>query len=160
MSLKTAMDASSEAVKHLAPGLGTTAVTAVKGIGLGGAIGAFDFVTGVSSQVKNGNGLGTAVFKSGVESVLWATNPVLMGAATFAPAAVQGAQLLKQYRRGKAEERFDRRHNSYGRIGGNYMDTMQAQTMRQAAVQQIQGNKLNARSALGGEARIFSNTIY
>jgi hypothetical protein len=43
-----------------------------------------------------------------------------------------------------------------GIVGGNYMDTQRALTMRQAAVQAIQGSKLNARSALGGEARILA----
>lgn len=37
----------------------------------------------------------------------------------------------------------------------NYQDTEQAYTMRQAAVQAIQGSHLNARSALGGEARLM-----
>jgi hypothetical protein len=40
------------------------------------------------------------------------------------------------------------------------MDTQRAQTMRQAAVQAIQGSKLNARSALGGEAQIFANNPF
>lgn len=46
-----------------------------------------------------------------------------------------------------------------------YTDTEGAHTMRQAAVQAIQGSKLNARSALGGEARLLAtreayNTFY
>lgn len=36
-----------------------------------------------------------------------------------------------------------------------YKDTQQAITMRQAAVQAIQGSRMNARSALGGEARLM-----
>ena len=37
-------------------------------------------------------------------------------------------------------------------LGGNYQDTQQALTMRQAGVQAIQQSKMNARSALGTEA--------
>ena len=39
---------------------------------------------------------------------------------------------------------------------GDFVDTRGAQTMRQATVQAIQGSKMNARSALGGEAKILS----
>lgn len=76
--------------------------------------------------------------------------------AQLAPSVVQGAQAAHQFRRTKAEEFANIRQYSQ-QVGGQYMDTNQALTMRQAAVEQIQGNKLNARSALGGEARIFSN---
>jgi hypothetical protein len=44
-----------------------------------------------------------------------------------------------------------------GMVGGNYQDSQRALTMRQAAVEAIQGSKLNARSALGGEARILNS---
>ena len=37
----------------------------------------------------------------------------------------------------------------------NYQDTQQAATMRQAAVQAIQGSKLNARNSLGSEAALM-----
>ncbi len=110
-------------------------------------------------HLKQGTGMGTAVFKAGVENILWATNPVLMGAAQIAPLAIQGTIAAHDFRKRRAQEIQQDKYNR-GRVGGNYIDTAQAQTMRQAAVQQIQGNKLNARSALGGEARIFSNTYY
>lgn len=118
------------------------------------------FLMDVSYEQKQGSGFGASVAKAAVQNALLETNPVLMTAAQLAPLAIQGAVAAHQFRRTKEEERFDAKHNGYGRIGGNYLDTMQAQTMRQAAVQQIQGNKLNARSALGGEARIFANTVY
>ena len=41
-------------------------------------------------------------------------------------------------------------------VVGDFVDTRGAQTMRQATVQAIQGSKMNARSALGGEAKILS----
>lgn len=39
--------------------------------------------------------------------------------------------------------------------GTTYMDTQKNLTMRQSAVQAISGSKLNARSAMGGEARLM-----
>lgn len=142
--------AASKAAGMAKSGLGV----AVKNPGLlmAGGFAAMD----VKRQLDSGNGLGKSVFKAGAEAALYASNPVLMTAIDLAPMAYQGVQAAHQFRRVKEEERFDRRYNNYGRVGGGYVDTMQAQTMRQAAVQQIQGNKLNARSALGGEARIFA----
>ena len=40
-------------------------------------------------------------------------------------------------------------------VGGNYIDTQQAYTMRQRAVQAIQSSHMNARSALGNTARMM-----
>ena len=151
-------------------GVGTIGDTAIGGkiassfsspmAGAMSVLGIGNVVYETNNQMKNGNGFGVSLLKSGIETALWETNPILMGAATLAPMAVQGGIAANKFRRSKAEERYDRKHNSYGVIGGGFVDTMQAQTMRQAAVQQIQGNKLNARSALGGEARIFSSQIY
>lgn len=165
--------------------LGTSAVSATKGllsgagkgmsdVGLGSlkqagmtalsnpalVFAAVQGISDVNRQMDNGNGFGTSVFKAGVSSLLYANNPVLMTALDLAPLAYQGAQAAGAFRRTKGDELAQRKRDSYGRLGGGYLDTMQAQTMRQAAVQQIQGNKLNARSALGGEARIFANNIY
>lgn len=42
-----------------------------------------------------------------------------------------------------------------GRIGGGYMDTEQAYTMRQAAAQAIRRSQLNARISLGNEATLM-----
>lgn len=115
---------------------------------------------GVNQRMSRGDSFMSAAFKEGVEGALYMTNPGLMTAIDLAPLAYQGVKSAHDFRRRKAEEMHDLRYNMYGKIGGGYMDTSRALTMRQAAVQQIQGNKLNARSALGGEARIFSNNIY
>jgi hypothetical protein len=39
-----------------------------------------------------------------------------------------------------------------GRLGGNYIDTQQALTMRQAAIQNLQQSRVNGRLVLGNEA--------
>ena len=121
-------------------------------------------VLGTGSSMKyrmnNGESFMSAAFKETAENALYMSNPAIMTALQMAPLAYQGVKAAHDFRKRKGEELYDMRYNMYGKIGGNYMDTNRAVTMRQAAVQQIQGNKLNARSALGGEARIFSNNIY
>lgn len=144
--------------------LGASAMSVMKGyvapgikkVGIPGMMAAGGFMMEANQHVKQGDRLGNAVFKAGVSNALYATNPVLMTAATLAPVAVQGVQAAHQFRRGRAEQIQDQRNNRY-RVGGGFTDTQQSVTMRQAAVEQIQGNKLNARSALGGEARLFAN---
>ena len=157
MSFKVIADA---AKKAAGTSVGSRAINMVKDNPIMSTVGIGNFMYDVNNQTKQGNGLGVSVMKAGIETALWDLNPVLMTAATLAPMAVQGGVAAHKFRRQRTEERYDMKHNSYGKIGGGFIDTMQAQTMRQAAVQQIQGNKLNARSALGGEARIFSNKIY
>ena len=116
--------------------------------------------SGMKHRMNNGDSFMSAAFKETVENALYASNPAIMSAIQMAPLAYQGVKAAHDFRKRKSEEMHDMRYNMYGKIGGNYMDTSRAVTMRQAAVQQIQGNKLNARSALGGEARIFANNIY
>lgn len=116
-------------------------------------------VKNVNTNVTSGMSIPGAVAKAAVSSALYATNPVAMYTAQASKMAVQGTIAAHKYRRGQAEKYLNEGYNSQ-RVGSGFQDTMQAQTMRQAALQQIQGNKLNARSALGGEARIFSNRRY
>lgn len=116
------------------------------------AFSAFD----VASNLSSGDDAGTAILKAGASSALWYTMPVVMGvhlAATTLPQA--GAALYQQHR--QQVQNWNQQHMQ-GSLGGTYMDNQRALTMRQAAVQQIQGSKMNARSALGGEAKILSNT--
>lgn len=111
----------------------------------------------INRQVQDeGSSLSGAAAKTLARNAMFALNPTATAIAGVVPMVYAGAEFAHTHRRQKAEQllAFD---NPSQRLGGNYMDTQRAQTMRQAAVQQIQGNKLNARSALGGEARIFSN---
>lgn len=106
-------------------------------------------------NMAGGDDFGTAAFKAAASTALWYTAPGIMTAhmlATTAPALV-GAGYNWQ-RQAKATWRDA---HMQGQVGGKYVDTQRAMTMRQAAVQAIQGSKLNARSALGGEARILNN---
>lgn len=54
----------------------------------------------------------------------------------------------------KVNEAKNKMRNDTG-MRATYQDTQQAATMRQAAIQAIQGSKLNARNALGGEAAMM-----
>lgn len=131
------------------------AMSTAKKIGLGGVgIGA-----GIDTfmNMKQGDDFGTAALKGVATGMLWATMPGIMTAhlaATTAPGMINAAN---QYKRQK-ESWWYKQH--LPNFGGQYQDTQRAQTMRQSAVQAIQGSKLNARSALGGEARLLSQGMY
>lgn len=108
------------------------------------------------SRDQGSSVLGSAA-KAGTLGLLRYSNPIAMGIFDAAPMLYDGYKAANDFRkRRNGEIRADISNARNNVIGGNYVDTQQAQTMRQAALQQIQGNKLNARSALGGEARIFS----
>lgn len=127
----------------------------VKKIGLGG-VGVWAGIDTVMNM-KQGDSFGTAAVKGVASGMLWATMPGIMTAhmiATTAPGVINAAN---QWTRQK-EQWWYKQH--LPNFGGGYQDTRRAQTMRQAAVEAIQGSKLNARSALGGEARILSQAMY
>lgn len=111
----------------------------------------------VKSDVEQGHSMKSSVGRELFNSALFMYNAPLAMAVTTAPMIYQGAKMAHQFRRQKHDNIISGMEHAAGNtVGGNYLDTNQAATMRQAAVQQIQGNKLNARSSLGGEARIFS----
>lgn len=68
--------------------------------------------------------------------------PIARAAATAIPLAYQAK-----------EARWNQFHKP--NLGGDYTDTQQALTMRQAGVQAIQGSRMNARNALGNEAQLM-----
>ncbi len=124
-----------------------------KGVGLGFGIG-----MGVDTymNIKSGDDVGTALVKGAFSGMLWTTMPGIMAAtqvAQIAPAAFTGYQNWKNQKKQWWNTQF------MPNFGGNYQDTQRALTMRQAAIQAIQGSKLNARSALGGEARLLSENF-
>ncbi|MEK1829091.1 hypothetical protein AAAC51_08030 [Priestia megaterium] len=109
----------------------------------------------IAMNVAGGDDVGTAAMKTGFSSVLFASNPVLYVGGTLASTGLSAAWGIEKFNYQKKnwwQSQFDYNNT----VGGNYVDTQRAQTMRQAAVQAIQGSKLNARSALGGEAKILN----
>lgn len=115
------------------------------------AFGALDATLNMAA----GDDAGTAIMKAGAATALWYTAPVLMGthmAATMTPAIAAAYHGWQRNVQTTWNNNFRQ-----GQLGGQYQDTQRALTMRQAAVQAIQGSKLNARSALGGEARILAS---
>lgn len=108
----------------------------------------------IKNQTAQGRSLGASALKGAASYALYMNAPQLMYGMQISKAAIGGARAAVNFRDRRGQEiALGSRQDV---VGGNFMDTEQAQTMRQAAVQQIQANKLNARSALGGEARIFS----
>lgn len=111
-------------------------------------------VLDAAMNMAAGDDAGTAMLKAGASTALWYTAPGVMAAytaATVAPAALSAGYTWHQ----KQKQWWNNSHLQ-GSLGGQYQDTQRALTMRQAAVQQIQGSKLNARSALGGEAKLMN----
>jgi hypothetical protein len=105
-------------------------------------------------NMKSGDDFGTAAVKGAFTGMLWTTAPMLMGAMELGkaiPAAYEGYYNWKREKEQWWNQQF--RPN----FGGNYQDTRKALTMRQAAVEAIQGSKMNARSALGGEAKLIAS---
>jgi len=130
-----------------------SALKGAGGLGLGGAI--LDLGVNTFFNMSNGDNFGTALIKAVPESVAWAIAPGLMIAYTAAqlvPAAVQGYMAADNRLRGK----YNQNHQAGTMF--SYRDTRAALTMRQAAVQAIQGSKMNARNALGGEAALMHRT--
>ncbi|MCU5076803.1 hypothetical protein OB985_04265 [Bacillus cereus] len=117
--------------------------------------GGLAFGADTAMNLYGGDDLGTSVLKAGVTGALAASNPLLFGGITVASMAQEGYWGLQQFNHQK-KQWWNAQYATNNRVGGNYVDTQRAQTMRQAAVQAIQGSKMNARSALGGEAKILN----
>jgi len=133
---------------------GSVKTSPMMAVGIGGFT-ALDW----KSNMAQGDSFGVAGAKSLGTALLWHTNPALMWtytAATAIPAAYQAGN--QWYRKTSDAYRMQLSSQSNGVVGGMYQDTQRAQTMRQAAVQAIEGSKLNARSALGGEAKIYKDS--
>jgi hypothetical protein len=119
-------------------------------MGLG--MGLFGLVTDTYFNLKQGDSFGKAVIKGIGSGIAWGVMPGVMWAgvgASMIPGIVKGIDSLN--------DRMAQDYNNMITPGTNfvYRDSRAALTMRQAAVQAIQGSKLNARNALGGEAALM-----
>jgi hypothetical protein len=121
------------------------------GAGIGGVA-----MAGVDTimNLKSGDDLGTAGVKAAASAILWTAAPWTMGIAEVASAVPGVVGAANQW--GKKKTDWWNTQHLQGNVGGQYQDTQRAFTMRQAAVNQIQSSKMNARSALGGEAQILN----
>lgn len=115
-------------------------------------------ISSVRQDTSQGRSLGASLLKGGANFAAWTVAPKLMAGQQIGGMVVNGAKSAVNFRDQRGQQIA--LGSTSDVIGGGFNDTEQAQTMRQAAVQQIQGNKLNARSALGGEGRIFSSKKY
>jgi hypothetical protein len=126
-------------------------------IGLKGA--AADWAISTYMNVKNGQSLGRALLSGGGEALAFAIAPKPM-------MAIYGGQMIGAGIKAgyQAQTRLEGNYRKRTDTGPSftYRDTNQAMTMRQAGVQAIQGSKMNARNALGGEAALMhrSKKIY
>lgn len=138
-------------------GLGVSALKTIGSVGKRKALtaGGLAFGADTAMNLYGGDDLGTSVMKAGVTGVMAASNPMLYGGLTAASLATDAYWGIQQFNYQK-KQWWNAQYAYNNEVGGNYVDTQRAQTMRQAAVQAIQGSKMNARSALGGEARILN----
>lgn len=120
-------------------------------------LGSVGTMVGIGAAIRmnqDKDNLGAAIAKEIPMSLLYSVMPMsLLLAGQFAPdivgGTVQGMRQLNQ----NAHQNYKDTHKIGPRF--TYQDTDQALTMRQASVQAIQGSKLNARNALGGEAALM-----
>lgn len=117
--------------------------------------GGLAFSGDIAMNVAGGDDIGKAALKAGVTGLLAASNPVLFTGITSASLAKDAWWAYTKWNMQKTKW-WSSQYAYNNQVGGNYMDTQRAITMRQAAVQQIQASKLNARSALGNEAKILN----
>lgn len=95
-----------------------------------------------------------AIVKEIPWSVLYGIAPArLVFGGMIAPAIARGAVVGARQLKETAQQNWQDTHKIGPRF--RYQDTEQAVTMRQASVQAIQGSKMNARNALGGEAALM-----
>ena len=121
--------------------------TSVFGIGAGTVIGTIGR-TGSGEKLS----LGT-IGKSAIEAAAFEMlHPGLYWAQTAAGLIGTGLNSINTMNK-KGALKYKQRVDTG--LRSQYADTEQALTMRQAAVQAIQGNKMNARNALGGEAKMM-----
>jgi len=128
-----------------------TARKALKGVpGISAA--AFDLGANTLYRLSQGDNLGTAAVKAVPEAIVWGIMPTIMTAAALSqlpPAIVTGYMAKDEQLKGA----YNQNHKAGTMF--SYQDSKAALTMRQAAVQAIQGSKMNARNALGGEASLM-----
>lgn len=125
---------------------GTAKMATAGGLGFGADVG---------MNLYQGDSLGTSLVKASATGVIAASNPVLFGGFVGANLAKDAYFGVKEFSY-KKNQWWNAQYAYNNQVGGNYADSQRAITMRQAAIQSIQGSKMNARSALGGEAKIMN----
>ncbi len=105
-------------------------------------------------NIKQGDGPLVGIGKAVASNALYFAFPELIPiqiGATLLPAAVAGVNNFVGSRTYTLNTVANR-----GKLGGNYVDTQAAATMRQQAMQSIAQSNFNARLALGNEARMYA----
>lgn len=113
---------------------------------------AFGVGVGTAFNLSQGYGLGASIGLGILEDAAFSIAPAATMTLALAPVVPAAAKGL--YNANKAVvNKYNSNLNTNSHF--TYRDSQAAVTMRQAAVQAIQGSKLNARNALGGEASLM-----
>lgn len=109
------------------------------------------------SNRAEGEGTGMSLVKAGATAAMWSFAPAAM---TLYELGSNGPQMVMGglQAHNQAVSRFRQNASNFATpsVGGSYYDTNRALTMRQSAIQAIEGSKMNARSALGNEAKLHA----
>lgn len=109
------------------------------------------------SNRAEGDGIAPSLVKAGATAAMWSFAPAAM---TLYELGSQGPGMVMGgiQAHNQAVSKFRQTASGFANpsLGGNYYDTNRALTMRQSAIQAIEGSKLNARSALGNEAKLHA----
>lgn len=103
-------------------------------------------------DVNSGMSRGEALFRNVADTIVGEMFPVLSGARFVYQMTKTGVQIT---------DSLQRQRNSYynslfnPNLGGDYLDTRPAATMRQRAMNIINRTQINARTFLGNEARMM-----
>lgn len=117
------------------------------------AWGAANVGVGLAMGIASGQSMGTALKDAVIQGAAWTVAPEIMNAQMLYDLGSSiGPALVEKYKRDKFAWKEGFKHNMGGR---GFADTQASATMRQRAVQAIQGSRLNARSALGREASLM-----
>ncbi|WPA89739.1 hypothetical protein MTATph1_CDS0252 [Moorella phage MTATph1] len=106
------------------------------------------------NNVKEGDSVPVGIAKAAATNALYLAFPELLPiqiGASLLPVVANGVNNFVGSRIYTLNTVANR-----GSLGGNYIDTQAAATMRQQAVKAIQESNFNARLALGNEARMYA----
>lgn len=120
------------------------------GLGLGAVDGATEFY--FRRQENPDEHVMKSVGYAGATMAAWYIAPHLMWAKT---GAEMGSSITQGLEMGRKAYKSAVRGRSQANFGGYFQDTDMGYTMRQRGVNAIQQSRMNARNAIGGEAKVL-----
>ena len=131
-------------------GIGTIAKAGLVGLDVYGSYDQF------KTSRDNGDNVAIAAGKVAVDAALWAVAPEIALAKMAVDIGSAGFEAIKAYGQGAGRANANSMKGVYNRqFGGNFVNTQNAETMRQRGLQAMQHSGYNINSVLGSEARTY-----